>query len=71
MKGDKTLSATSQEILESWRILGPILRAWKNDLIPMQIYENGSWGPQKAESLIKEAGGSWISEYDKICRLDF
>ncbi len=69
IKGDRTLFATSTEILESWRIIEPILSAWENNHVKMQVYENGSWGPIEAESLIRDIGGSWISEYEKICRL--
>jgi glucose-6-phosphate 1-dehydrogenase len=45
LKGDKTLFATSQEVLECWRITQPILHAWENNAVPLLTYPSGSDGP--------------------------
>lgn len=44
VKGDQTLFATSAEVLESWRILQPVLDAWDDNDDGLQTYANGSAG---------------------------
>lgn len=43
--GDRTLFATSDEIIESWRIVNEVLSAWSRGSDNLLIYENGSAGP--------------------------
>lgn len=45
VKGDHSLFATSDEVLEAWRILQPILDAWSQTADDMLTYEPGSDGP--------------------------
>ncbi len=45
MRGDKTLFATSEEVLAGWKITEPILHAWSDNKVPMQTYKVGSFGP--------------------------
>lgn len=42
IKSRKSLFTSSQEILESWRILQPVLSAWALDDTPIKTYEKGS-----------------------------
>lgn len=67
IKGDKTLFATAKEVLESWRIIDPILQAWQNDQVDMLTYTNGSWGPEQSDALINRAGGNWLTDELKVC----
>jgi glucose-6-phosphate 1-dehydrogenase len=46
ISGDRTLFASSQEILASWRILQPVLDTWQRSANDLIIYEAGSAGPQ-------------------------
>lgn len=48
VKGDHSLFATSEEVLESWRIVQPILSAWSQDSDDLSYYEPGSSGPSQA-----------------------
>ncbi|HYZ91120.1 MAG TPA: glucose-6-phosphate dehydrogenase [Actinomycetota bacterium] len=50
--GVTTLFARADAIEEAWRIVTPILEGPP----PVQIYEDGSWGPTAADELI---GGAW------------
>jgi glucose-6-phosphate 1-dehydrogenase len=50
VRGDHTLFATSQEVLDSWRVVQPVLDAWSHSADDLQIYEQSSAGP---EHLIK------------------
>lgn len=54
LRGDKTLFATKQEILSSWRIITPVLEAWSHNRVPLITYPAGSNGPPAAAQLIKE-----------------
>lgn len=42
MRDQKSVFASSEEILESWRILQPLLDAWDMNLTPLSIYKSGS-----------------------------
>jgi glucose-6-phosphate 1-dehydrogenase len=57
MKGDPTLFAREDSVLESWRIVERIL----TDFPSVEKYAQGSWGPKAAQSLTLRHGG-WPSE---------
>jgi glucose-6-phosphate 1-dehydrogenase len=57
MKGDPTLFAREDSVLESWRIVERIL----TDYSPVETYTQGSWGPKSASRLPRRHGG-WPSE---------
>ncbi len=60
MKGDSTLFARTEEVLEAWKFLAPIIDAWKNDKnIPLHGYPAGTWGPEHADDLIEEENMTW------------
>ena len=46
IKGDRTLFATSDEVLEAWRILQPVLDAWAKPDYPLQSYRPGTAGEE-------------------------
>jgi glucose-6-phosphate 1-dehydrogenase len=45
LRGDPALSIRGDEAEESWRVVAPVLRAWAQDLVPLQEYAAGSSGP--------------------------
>jgi glucose-6-phosphate 1-dehydrogenase len=45
MRGDSTLFATSDEVLQTWRIVEPILKNWESDDSPIPTYKNNSPNP--------------------------
>jgi glucose-6-phosphate 1-dehydrogenase len=57
MKGDPTLFAREDSVLESWRIVERIL----SDHEPVERYAQGSWGPAGA-SRLTHSHGRWPSE---------
>ena len=60
MKGDSTLFARTEEVLEAWKFLTPIIECWENDnRIPLYGYPAGSWGPENADALIEDANMGW------------
>ncbi|GAB1405564.1 glucose-6-phosphate dehydrogenase [Lentimicrobium sp.] len=76
MIGDATLFARTEELIETWKFLTPVLEKWKNDpTIPLYGYPAGTWGPDKADDLIEEKGITWrypcknLSNSDNYCKL--
>ena len=62
MRGDRSLFASSNEVLASWRLLQPILDSWKADSDAPDSYEKGSWGPAAADTLAQNYGTAWIND---------
>lgn len=45
IRGDHTLFATADEIIESWRVVQPLLNEWSKVPDGLETYEQGSEGP--------------------------
>jgi glucose-6-phosphate 1-dehydrogenase len=45
LAGDPTLSVRGDQAVETWRIVEPVLRAWRDGAVPLQEYAAGSDGP--------------------------
>ncbi len=69
MRGDRTLFATNEEVLQCWRVTEPILKAWSDPAFPLEIYPKGSWGPKAADRLIEGSGISWFTDAHDVCPL--
>jgi glucose-6-phosphate 1-dehydrogenase len=52
VKGDHTLFATSQEVLEAWRIVQPVLDAWEKGSEDLGTYPYGTSGDDLVKPLI-------------------
>ena len=60
MKGDATLFARTEEVLEAWKFLSPVIDCWKNDKdVPLFGYPAGTWGPENADNLIEDKKMTW------------
>jgi len=60
MIGDATLFMTGELIEESWKILDPIIKLWKeSDEIPLYFYPAGSWGPNEANNFFEKGHSGW------------
>lgn len=46
LEGDPTLSVRGDTAVECWRLVEPVLTAWRNDEVPLQDYPAGSSGPE-------------------------
>lgn len=56
LRGDQSLFAREDGVMEAWRIVEPILDAGE----PVEIYDRGSWGPKGADRLL-DPGMEWIT----------
>jgi glucose-6-phosphate 1-dehydrogenase len=54
INGDPTLFTREDAVLESWRIIDPLIRM----TTPLYSYEQGSWGPAEVD-LPKRHGHEW------------
>ena len=59
MLGDPTLFIRSDEVLQAWRVVEPLLNAWGNGHAPLHTYDGGSWGPEAADQLLARDGHRW------------
>ena len=60
MKGDATLFARTEEVLEAWKFLMPVIECWKDDKdVPLFGYPAGTWGPENADDLIEDKNMAW------------
>jgi glucose-6-phosphate 1-dehydrogenase len=47
LDGDPSLSVRGDSAVEGWRIVAPVLEAWRADEVPLDTYKAGSDGPSK------------------------
>jgi glucose-6-phosphate 1-dehydrogenase len=59
MLGDPALFTRSDAVFAAWEILTPVLDAWAEGASPLQFYEAGSWGPDRATDLVERDGRAW------------
>ena len=60
MEGDMTLFKRGDQVEQAWRLMEPILEAWKaRPQRGLPIYEAGSWGPEAADALVARDGHVW------------
>ena len=60
LNGDQTLFSRTDFVERSWRIVQPVLDAWRD--LPAAEFPNypaGSWGPQAAHELLLRDGRRW------------
>jgi len=60
IRGDKTLFTTDQEVLASWKIIDDILTSWKDNKDSLQLYRQGSWGPEGEDQWAQNFGTDWL-----------
>jgi len=60
IQGDQTLFTRHDEVLEQWRFVTEIIKAWENDPVKtLPKYKIGSWGPSEADNFIKGENRNW------------
>jgi glucose-6-phosphate 1-dehydrogenase len=61
LKGDATLFMRADQVENSWKVVMPILKAWKKyPKKELHTYKAGSWGPAAALKLLKPFAKDWI-----------
>ncbi|MDQ4142878.1 MAG: glucose-6-phosphate dehydrogenase (NADP(+)), partial [Actinomycetota bacterium] len=57
MLGDATLFTRADEIEEAWEIVDPIQQCWVGG--SPGLYRPGTWGPRRADELMRADGRAW------------
>lgn len=58
IRGDASLFARGDEVEAAWKLLTPVLEGWKERPHDIQPYFTGTWGPEKADTLL-DPGQTW------------
>ncbi len=59
MSGDQTLFIRSDEVMEAWRIVEPLIAGFKDPDLPLRTYPAGTWGPPEADQLLGRLNLRW------------
>jgi len=60
LQGDASLFTRGDEIELAWRFIDGVRGGWdQGDGAPLEIYEQGTWGPQGADTLLARGGRWW------------
>lgn len=59
LRGDPTFFAHWDEVELSWVWVQPILEAFEENLVPLYLYEAGTYGPAESDGLLAEDGYHW------------
>ena len=61
MTGDQTLFNRDDQVELAWRVVDPILDAWRGSTArDVMVYEAGTWGPEAADTLVARTGTSGV-----------
>ncbi len=61
LDGDATLFMRSDQVEAAWKVVMPIINAWKkNPKKQLLKYAAGTWGPAAATSLLKPYAKNWV-----------
>lgn len=61
LEGDSTLFMRADQVDAAWKVVMPILDAWKKyPAKQLHFYEAGSWGPIAARDLVKPFAKEWF-----------
>jgi glucose-6-phosphate 1-dehydrogenase len=61
MLGDATLFMRADQVEAAWAVVAPVLEYWEQlEALDFPNYPAGIWGPETAQGLIAQDGGSWL-----------
>jgi glucose-6-phosphate 1-dehydrogenase len=62
LEGDATLFMRADQIEAAWKVVMPVLEAWKKyPRKQLHFYEAGTWGPAAANAILKPYSKEWFS----------
>ncbi|MBI2018759.1 glucose-6-phosphate dehydrogenase [Candidatus Daviesbacteria bacterium] len=65
IRGDQTFFNDAEEVEAQWAFIDPLVEKRGKPI----IYKPGSWGPEKADELIRSDGREWLEPSMDFCRI--
>ncbi|CAM2871545.1 glucose-6-phosphate dehydrogenase [Paenibacillus sediminis] len=65
IRGDASFFAHWEEVEQAWELVQPILDAFEENLVPLETYPAGSYGPEASDRLLAEQGFKWWQDEEK------
>lgn len=65
VRGNRTLFMRNDEVESAWGWIDPVLDAWRNSSMELNLYPAGTMGPLEADRLLSKRGHSWHSVDDQ------
>jgi glucose-6-phosphate 1-dehydrogenase len=67
MRGDATLFQRADNVEQAWRIVDPVLKAWRENR-PQRFpnYAAGTWGPREADEILARSGRTWRNVVEDV-----
>jgi glucose-6-phosphate 1-dehydrogenase len=62
IRDDATNFIRFDEVEWAWRVVDPLIKAWKSETGPLPTYAAGSWGPSQADRLFTTPDRGWRNE---------
>ena len=59
LQGDPTLFIREDEVDQAWRVVQPLIDAFRSGSVPLHLYPAGTWGPFEAEALFPDPDDHW------------
>jgi glucose-6-phosphate 1-dehydrogenase len=60
IQGDQTLFTRTDEVIEQWRYVTEIIKAWEEHPVKkLPQYQPGTWGPAEADEFINKDNRLW------------
>ena len=67
MAGDQKLFPSTEEVLESWRIVDSVVDAWAENGDDIEIYNPGAWSTDGGRRILSENNHKWLAQEEAVC----
>jgi glucose-6-phosphate 1-dehydrogenase len=64
LAGDRSLFLRDDEVDYAWRLVEPVINAWKDSRYPLHSYPAGSWGPPTSREIFDKETTRWRHSID-------
>ncbi len=63
IEGDRRLFLRADEVEWAWRVVDPVMKAWREQRAAIAAYPADSWGPPQADALFENDADRWRNEF--------
>jgi len=68
MRGDQMLFPTTEEVVNNWKYLDPVIKHWQSSDKAPSTYPANSWGPEAAMAMLADEHDAWMQQDNSVCR---